>query len=244
MNLFIDIGNTAIKFALDDLKNVTSISTKEVIEGDFDLSFLPKGVDQVFVSSVVPKAFEKIKAKVFGKYGILMKQEAISNDYGVYIDMDNPQELGDDLFYDLVGANATSKVPLLIVDLGTANKFLYIDENHRFYSAQIIEGLYMALHGLANSTALLPHIEDGDIKPILKCNNTVDVLLSSAYNAQVDAINGAVARYQKELGNKDIPIILTGGNVKDIYKDLNFKYQKVDNLCLKGLQVTSRGKKK
>ena len=64
MNLFIDIGNTAIKFALDDLKNVTSISTKEVIEGDFDLSFLPKGVDQVFVSSVVPKAFEKIKAKV------------------------------------------------------------------------------------------------------------------------------------------------------------------------------------
>ena len=242
MKLFIDIGNTATKFALEDFKNVTSISTKKILDGDFDLSFLPRSVENVYVSSVVPKAFEAIKNKIFGKYDLLIKQNKISNDYGVIIDMDNPQELGDDLFCDLVGANDMVKPPLLIVDLGTANKFLYIDKDHKFYSAQIIEGLYMALNGLASNTALLPKIDDGDIKPILKCNNTVDVLLSSAYHAQVDSINGAVARYLKEIGNKDIPILLTGGNVKDIYKDLNFKYQQVDNLCLRGLEVISRGK--
>ena len=122
------------------------------------------------------------------------------------------------------------------MDLGTATKFLLIDDKGVFSTCAIIQGLELSLRNLAQNTALLPMLSFDEVKPLLENRNTKDVLVSSAYYSHVDMINGMVARYKKEVGYP-LKVVLTGGNIKNIKKDLDFEYETKDYLCLLGIKV-------
>lgn len=247
MKLCIDVGNTATKFAIDEKEGIKPILTIDTskIEEDVDgaLSMLNiSDLDGVFVSSVVPFVSKKLKEYFYGKYNVEVYLVSPSDESGVVLDIDNKDELGADLLCDLAGAKALYGYPLLIVDLGTATKFLFIDNKGVFFTCAIIQGLELSLHNLSKNTALLPLLNFDEVKPLLENRNTKDVLVSSAYYSHVDMINGMIARYKRAV-NYPFKVILTGGNIDKIAKDLDFDYEIKNNLCLEGIKVIESLKK-
>ena len=251
MNLFIDVGNTLTKVALDsgkDIKFLFAVASSLVVEDGVNalmkyIDYFPKDINNIYLSSVVPNAYNEIFdfAKFALKYQKVIRIDHTSSDL-VKINIDNPKELGNDLLCDLVGAEALFGHPCLIVDMGTATKFLLIDDKGVFSTCSFVPGLEMSLNTLASNTALLPKLRLEKAKPLLDNHNTKDVMISSAYYSQIDMINGMVKRYKDEV---DYPllVILTGGNVKLIKDNFDFEYKLVDNLCLRGLKVIADSKK-
>ena len=247
MKLYIDVGNTATKFAIDEnqeIKPILTIKTSN-IEEDVDgaLSNLEiENLDGIYVSSVVPLVSESLQGYFQRKYNLDVYLISSDDESGVKLAIDDKNELGSDLLCDLAGAKALYGYPLLIVDLGTATKFLLIDKNNVFSTCAIIQGLELSLHNLSKNTALLPMLNFDEVKPLLENKNTKDVLVSSAYYSHVDMINGMVARYKKAVGYP-FKVVLTGGNIDKIAKDLDFDYEIKNNLCLEGIKVIVNLKK-
>ena len=247
MKLYIDVGNTATKFAIDEkegLKPILTINTSKIEEDvDGTLSVLKvENLDGIYVSSVVPLVSKSLQGYFHRKYNLEVYLISPSDESGVELEIDDKNELGSDLLCDLAGAKALYGYPLLIVDLGTATKFLLVDKNNVFSTCAIIQGLELSLHNLSKNTALLPMLSFDEVKPLLENKNTKDVLVSSAYYSHVDMINGMVARYKKAV---DYPfkVVLTGGNIDKIAKDLDFDYEIKNNLCLEGIKVIVNLKK-
>ena len=241
MKLLIDIGNTMVKCGLDEKDDVKLLFRIPSI--DINKSFLEetkkhidiKDITEVVISSVVPNRTEELKAVFKDK-----KVRVVSpvDESGVEIKIDNPKELGTDLLCDLAGAKKRYGNNVLVLDLGTATKFLYLDDNGVFSSCAITPGIRMALGMMFNGTALLPDIDISKPKKVLDCHNTEDVLSSSAYYSHVDTLNGMVKRYIKEIGH-DVKVVMTGGNSSFFEETLDFKFILDDNLCLYGLKVIS-----
>ena len=239
MKLYIDLGNTMLKCGIDDgdsIKLLFRIPTKQ-IDNDFinelNKYFSNNEIESVNISSVVP---EQVKRLVGLLKNVPTNVISPLDNAGVKITIDNPKELGTDLLCDLAGARAKYGVDLLIIDLGTANKFLYLNEKGEFNSCAITLGLGMSLKKMSSSTALLPDIDISSPKKLLDCHNTIDVLNASAYYSQIAIINNITKQYKEEIGH-DVRVILTGGNA-DIFKDkLNFEFILEEYLCLYGLKI-------
>ena len=236
MNLYIDVGNTATKFGVeydDEVQSICTMSTKEVIKNPGDvLNTIPGKLDHVYISSVVPEASKSL-ANIFD---VPVTFISPLDDSGIKVKIDYPEELGTDLLCDIAAANKLFGYPSLIVDLGTATKFILIDEDGVFSTCAIVPGIELSLATLNKNTALLPRIDLREIKPLLECHNTVDVLMSSAYYSHSDMINGIVKRYKDALGY-DIQVIVTGGNLDFIKDQLNFNYKVKYSLCLQGIKA-------
>lgn len=243
MNLYIDIGNSAVKFGIDKNNDVEFLCYLKNDEIALDVlkAKLPNKVDKIIISSVVPTLSEKISEmlkSIYKVHPIILKSTDKS---GVNINIDNPSELGCDLLADLAAANKYYGTPILIIDAGTATKFLYIDEKKTFFSCAIVPGLELQLKMLNTGTALLPDSTVKEVKPLLKCHNTIDVITSSSYYSHIDMINGMVDRYEKEIGHL-VKKVVTGGNISKIKDLLKFEYIYDPTLCLKGVKVVGEGK--
>ena len=240
MNIYIDVGNTTTKFGVDVLGEVSCqkvVATKDLLEhssNDVFDSF--EEVTNVYVSSVVPKVSDILSQIVEEKYEFSPIFISPRDEAGVIIKIDNPNELGTDLLCDLAaGRKLVPNDPLLIVDLGTATKFLLIDKNGVFSSCAIIPGLELSLKILNEGTALLPEVKQEKLKKLIDLHNTVDVLTSSVQYVQIESINGLVKRYEKEIGYP-VKKLLTGGNLNYIKNYLDFDFLEKDNLCLTGIK--------
>ena len=246
MNLCIDVGNTTIGVAFFEeeaiLKRLTftvntkktsdeyiSVINRALKENDFDVT----QIDNIILSSVVPSItdpLQKALVAVFNQEPILIMPGIKT---GLMIHVDNPNEIGNDLIADLVGAKLKYSYPSLIVDLGTASKILLLDKNGAFTSCVIVPGLSIGLNSLTNNAALLPEVSLKTPKSIM-ARNTVDAINAGVIYGHIEMINGIVHRYEKELGYK-CKHILTGGSaiyIKDLVKN-EFVYE--PNLCLEGL---------
>ena len=246
MNIYIDVGNTATKFAVDDnqqIKYTRTIDTAKIMENGSVLELLDLDVvNNVYISSVVPVVSKTLEEYFYKKYKASVCFVSPRDESGVEIKIDNRDELGADLLCDLAGAKELFGYPILIVDLGTATKFLLIDDKGAFSTCAIIQGLELSLRNLAQNTALLPMLSFDEVKPLLENRNTKDVLISSAYYSHIDMINGMVARYKKAV-SYPLKVVLTGGNIKNIKNDLDFDYEIKDFLCLEGLKIIVNNRK-
>lgn len=246
MNLCIDVGNTTIGVAFFNeeaiakrltytvnLKKTSdeyeSVINRTLKENDFDVN----DIHNIILSSVVPSINDPLIIALRDVFGIEPMLIAPGIKTGLMIHVDNPSEIGNDLIADLVGAKEKHGYPLLIIDLGTASKILLIDKSGAFTSCLIVPGLALSLNSLTNNAALLPEISLKTPKSIM-ARNTVDAITAGVIYGHVDLINGAIKRYEKELGYK-CKHILTGGSaiyIKDLLKD-EVIYE--PNLCLEGL---------
>lgn len=230
MNVCIDVGNTTVGvgvFEGDKLiakaSTATNISKTEdeyataivsqLRSQDFDAS----KVDTVIYSSVVPGVNRALKGalmSVFGKEPICIGPGIKT---GLSIKVDNPNEIGNDLIADLVGAKEKYGYPCLICDLGTASKILLLDKNGTFCSCVFVPGLSLSAASLTSKAALLP---DASLEAptTIMARNTIAAMNAGIVYGHVDMIEGLIKRYEKELGY-NCKHILTGGGaiiVKDI----------------------------
>lgn len=237
MKLFIDVGNTAMKFATNEnqFSYLGRFFTRELSKEKLDnlLSNIST-IDSVYVASVVPNANKFLDEYFQNKYSLTINEIKVNDYPGLKICIDNKDELGMDLYCDLVGAYKKYGPSTLVIDLGTASKILLIDKNGIFSSCVILPGIEMSRKVLSLDTALLPRVDIKDIKKISDCHNTADVISSSTYYGQVEMINGLIRRYEDEIGYH-CKHVFTGGNALEIIKNISGEYVLEENLCLKGI---------
>lgn len=238
MLILFDVGNTTINVAVYNLikKNIQKtfkINTDLVKTTDeYYLSlngFLNNYlISDIMIASVVPQITKILNnlAKKFYHIDALLLESGTKT--GVKVITDNPKEVGADL---IATAAAVTKpnTQSLIIDLGTATKYIYI-KNNAITGVIITPGLKISINALIGNTALLPEIEIKTPKKLLG-TNTIECMQSGVTYGIAAQVDGLINMIKEEV-KEDFTIYLTGGysntiepllknNVK-ISKDLIF----------------------
>ncbi len=239
MKLLIDIGNSNIcvaiagdkiekTFRYKTLKNRTDDELYLIYKPLFDIY----KIDSAIISSVVPvltSAFSKMIKKYLDIDALIIGPGIKT---GISVKADDPKIVGADLICDCAGAMKFYDESI-IVDLGTATKFIYC-KNNVFYGCAIAPGVALSLNALVNGAELLHSIELQAPKKVLG-TNTCNSMLSGIIYTNSCAIDGIVKKIRIEVGNPNIPVIATGGLSKLIIPSCEETILLEENLTLIGL---------
>lgn len=238
MILLFDVGNTNIKIGLakdnkiEQVFRINSVSnmTPDLYAVRLNRLFNPEIVKGVIIASVVPEITINLKILAKRLYGVEPIVLGPGIRTGINIRTDNPQEVGADI---ICGAAAlTDPKATVIIDLGTANKYLYV-ENKMLSGVIISPGVVISIKALVGSTALLPHVEIKVPDKVLG-TNTVECMQSGVIYGTASEVEGIIKRIQKETG-KDVHVVITGGLAKVIKPLVDIKMEVRPNLVLEGL---------
>lgn len=251
MILAIDIGNTNIVLgclrdeqilfterlstdhAKTDLEH--AISIKNVLE----LHHIdPAEIEGAIIGSVVPPITSLIKEalrKITGCEAMIVGPGLKT---GLNILMDNPASVGSDLIVGAVAGIAEYRLPLVIIDMGTATTICVVDENKNYIGGMILPGLRVSLDSLTSRTSQLPRISLDPPKRLIG-KNTIDCMKSGILYGNASCIDGMVDRIEEDLGQK-VTVVATGGLAGSIAPLCKHNIILDDELLLKGLLLIYR----
>ena len=243
----VDIGNTHTGVGIykdDDLVISERISTdteKTDTEYAMQLSYIleSNGVDRseitgAVMSSVVPPInhdFANAVKKVTGHKPLIVGPGTKT---GMRINVDDPGSLGADMVAAAVGGIALYGAPLIIIDLGTATTYSYIDDNGDFYGCVIMPGVVTGMESLVNNTALLPGIDFRPPKNVVM-KDTIGCLQSGIIYGEAARIDGMIKKIKREM-DTDPPVVATGGLAKVILPYCDSDVILDNDLVIKGLK--------
>ena len=255
MILAIDVGNTNIVLGCIDgdeclfVERLSTVRTKTELEYAIDIKNVldiyhihRSDIEGGIVSSVVPQITNIVKLAVekILKKEVLVVGAGIKT--GLNIRMDNPAQLGSDLVVNAVAGIAEYPVPLLILDLGTANTVSVIDKNKNYIGGMIYPGIGVSLDSLTARASQLGGIGIEAPEHIIG-KNTVECMKSGIIYSSAAAIDGSIDRLQDELEG-EATVIATGGLAKKIVPYCKREIILDDDLLLKGLAVIYRKNRK
>ncbi len=238
MKLYIDIGNSDIVIG----KGNGSIEETYRYHTDFKksgdeyyalLKHLFHDVDHVVIASVAPKLNEAFKTFIKRYFGITPLFVGPGVKTGVKIKTDYPQEVGADLVAAATGAIAHYGPDAVIIDMGTATTFTYM-EAEEIKGVSITIGLDSSKDALVENAQQLLQFEFQKPKKILG-TNTIEALNAGLLYGHIFQIEGMVDRVLSHGGKEDIPVLVTGGSSRHLEGHLPARFHFDDHLVLKGL---------
>ena len=250
MILTLDIGNTNIKTALFDGKemvkywrlstNITNTSDEYGItimnlfrHGGVDA----KDVEGIVISSVVPTINFTIEHMCLNYFGITPTFIAPGVKTGINIRYENPRELGSDRIANAVAAydEYGGEKPVIFIDFGTATTFGVVDEHGAFLGGAIFPGIKLASEALVSGTAKLPRFALAQPEHVIG-RTTLTNLQSGMFYGYVGMVTNLVQQMKKELG-KDAVVVATGGMAVLIAEEAKVIDHLDGLLTLKGLRL-------
>lgn len=231
MLLAIDAGNTNIVFALvavgegggREIKTRWRIATDPRRTADEYAVWLSQlialegyqrsDVEGVIISTVVPRAMhnlEVLSTKYFGHDPLIAGRPPV--EWGVALDVDEPQSLGADRAVNTIAAHALHAGDLIVIDFGTATTLDVSDFNGAYKGGIIAPGINLSLDALVNAAAKLPRIAIEAPKAHVGVigRNTVDQMNIGVYWGYIAMIEGLVTRMKAEIG-RPAKVVATGG---------------------------------
>ena len=146
---FIDDGRIAGTYRITTKANHTSDEYGLMITQFLALSgYKPADVDDVIISSVVPKVMHSFRASIVKFLDIDPMIVGPGIKTGLNIRMDNPQNMGADCIADCAGAYYEYGGPILVADFGTATTFNYVTADASVISGLITTGIRTMQAGL------------------------------------------------------------------------------------------------
>lgn len=211
MILTVDVGNSNIVYGLFEenvLKTHARVQTKKPI-----LSFLQTFtnhhyIEAVIISSVVPSVNEDLIVaceQLFYLEPIFINSQMTRL---VDLSIDTHHEMGGDLVCGLVGAAMKYKAPCIIVDCGTATKYMYLDKDKTFHGGAISLGIEKSLQALIGNAELLPNMEL-KVPSNLISIDTVTAIQSGIVLGHAKMVEGMVDSIKSQYG--EAYVVLTGG---------------------------------
>ena len=239
MILLIDIGNSNICLGVYKQEQMHTYRMKSFVDKSSDeyylllKNFITESVEDVIISSVVPQitsAFVKLSQQYFEVTPYIVGQKLKT---GIQIVCDDPKTVGADLICDVVAA-AQIFDEGLVIDLGTASKFLYY-KNKTYLGAVIAPGVAVSTKAMVSSAALLPHMEL--VVPAKVLNTaTIPCMQSGVLYGFASMVDGLIQRIKDELKQPHLKIIATGGLISLIAPLCKEKIEQIEpDLVLKGL---------
>jgi len=213
--LAIDIGNTAATVGFyeggrleefgsiyyNDIPKYVSKITSSGKENHLDIA----------ISSVFPEITKKVKSSLGSKKG--QKIWVVGKNLTIQIrhKYSNYKYLGSDRKLNIYGAVRMYRLPLLVIDYGTAITFDYIDSKGIFQGGMIIPGPETAYRALGQRAALLP--KDLTLPKRAKtflgrnARECMESGILEGYGAMTDEL---ILRFRKRYG-KNLRVLATGG---------------------------------
>ena len=223
-NIFIDIGNSAIKWR---------IPYSEVYSENLDnfLSNKLPQADKAWVSVVAyDHIIEDLKAH-FNEVHIVKAQKQFSK---LKIAYDDSSSLGSDRFCAMLGSmDHFPGKPLLVIDIGSAMTFDVLDENGLHLGGLIMPGLNALRKSFSN-------FETSDLtaNDIGLAVNTENAWKNGTQDMLLSAINNQIQKFNDNFF--DGIVTTSGGLVNDIKNYLPKSVQIFDNLVIDGLESYSQ----
>ena len=212
MHLFIDAGNTRIKYAghdslTEDPRTQASwlFHRSMPTDGAADFS-LPSDFEprRILIVSVASAAINARLSQQLSPWHDRIEWFRSTAEYcGLRNGYADPAQLGADRWAAAIGAWCRVRGACLVVGAGTATKIDVITADGVFAGGCILPGLEMMRRSLASGTAALP-LAAGEFADLPR--NTADAIFSGCLNAQL----GAIERMRKGLP-AEAPVLLAGG---------------------------------
>lgn len=237
MNLCIDQGNSRTKVAIfsDENKILKSLSYKRFTSADVERIFSLYPLRNSIVSSVVniePSVINALHRRS-GKMVLFdhLTPIPITNCY------ETPETLGQDRLAAAVGAQTLAPdTNLLIIDIGSAITYDFVDQQGNYHGGNIAPGLKMRLAVLNQMTTRLPliDVDENELIPLFG-HNTRDAIKAGVVRGIAFEVKGYMRTLQERVGN--FRTFLTGGHAAFIINTVqsNLDYNK--NLVLIGLNT-------
>ena len=156
----------------------------------------------------------------------------------INVDLENPNEVGDDRIINAIAANHLYKPPHIIIDFGTATTFDIVNVKKDYIGGLICPGINLTLKSLNDGTALLPLIEFKKTSEIIG-KSTVGAMESGVYWGYISLIEGIVERLLKDNDCTNANVVATGGYAKVFENDLKCINYIEEDLTLIGLNLTA-----
>jgi type III pantothenate kinase len=223
-NLYLDLGNSAVKWRTSDSKVFS-----EDIE-NFSITALDQS-NTAWLSAVAHSEIVQEISTHFETINIIKPHKRFGN---LTLSYDDPSMLGADRFSAMLGAiNHFPNKPLLVIDIGSAITFDVVDNNGLHHGGLIMPGM-KALRGSFEKFKTI------DLSFNLKglANNTDDAWKQGTYAMIIGAINYQIESFQSNFSDGVVPVC--GGHAKEFKKELPKSIELFDNLVLDGLESYSQ----
>lgn len=246
MNLLIDLGNTALKWATSDDPE----SPHTLVHGGshhFPDKFLSdwrgRGFRHVYGCFVASRDLTLSLTRQIESLGMqvtwLKAQDRYSGDFQLINQYKNPVQLGSDRWHAAIGAvYFMPKQPLLVVHVGTATTVDCVypeDDNMIFAGGRIAPGVVLMRDSLVSGTATLPKA-DGDYADFP--TDTMTAIVTGIVDSQLGLIERGM-RVMHQHGFEPT-LVLAGGAVGRFAPYLQKEFPKSvikHNLVLRGLAL-------
>ncbi len=235
MNICIDQGNSRTKVALfnSDGKMLKHFVYKSFSSVDAERLFELYPIENSIISSVVNLESSMVNAlNRLSKSFVLfdhLTPVPIQNDYLT------PETLGQDRLAAAVGASwLCPKENLLIIDLGSAITYDFVNDEGHFLGGNIAPGLKMRLTVLHTMTKKLPQVEVDEQELIpLYGQKTRDAIAAGVMRGMVFEVKGYIRTMAERTAH--FHTFLTGGNAPYILSAVQNDVQYEKYLVLIGL---------
>ncbi len=223
MLLVFDVGNTNMVLGIYEGKELVKywrISTdKDKTSDEYgilinnlfkyeDIDF--ELIEDVIISSVVPNvmhALENFCVKYCKKKPLVVGPGIKT---GLNIKYDNPKQVGADRIVNAVAGMDKYGYPLIIVDFGTATTFCAISDKGEYLGGTIAPGIKISSEALFQRASKLPRVELTKPGSAI-CKNTVSAMQAGIIYGYVGLVEKIIDMTRKELNQKDVKVIATGG---------------------------------
>ena len=223
MIVAVDIGNTNIVLGFiedDEIVATYRISTQSTHTADeyglMLVQFLAmsgyktKDVDGVIICSVVPQVMHSFRASIVNFFGIDPMIVGPGVKTGVNLRIDDPKTMGTDCIVNCVASYYLYDGASLVIDMGTATTFNYIDADANIRMCVIAPGMQTSAHALAGDTAQLPNVEIARPACGIMATNTVASIQSGLYYAALGGLEKTVEVCHEQIG-APFTVVATGG---------------------------------
>lgn len=248
MLLAVDIGNTNITIGVyegDTLHSAWRLGTvHERMPDEYGIQIVSlfaqaglerKQIHGTVLASVVPpltSTFEAALARYLGLTPLVIDAGVKT---GVRILYEDPKAVGADRVADAAAVKALYGTPACVVDFGTATTFDGISPEGDYLGGAIAPGIGIAADALFRRTAKLTRVDlvppPGPIG-----RNTVHAMQSGLLYGYVGLVEGMVARFRDELGER-MKVIGTGGLAELIASQTSVIEHVAPWLTLEGLRI-------
>lgn len=245
----VNIGNTRIALGVyrgDTLVHSFRLSSRQERTED-EIRALLDGILSPFtdvvdggwaaLSSVVPartNTFIRLLRDWTGTEPLVVTGENVP---GLQVDVPEPAMVGSDRIVNAVAAAEISRLPCIVVDLGTATNIEVVGEGPRYLGGIIAPGIVTAAEALFQGTARLGAVELNRPDRVIG-KTTRECLQSGVVLGAVAQIDGLVAAIRKELGST-AGVIGTGGLAAVLGPESKTIRRVVPELTLEGLRIVA-----
>ncbi|HEY9185594.1 MAG TPA: type III pantothenate kinase [Salegentibacter sp.] len=233
MNLVVDIGNTLVKMAVfqnASLQYKVAVAGKDFFQKTKEIFKSFPNIEYSILSSVIKNTEREEKFLEERSELVILTMDIKQPFTNHYV---TPSTLGKDRIA-LIAA-AVKNYPgknVLVIDAGSCITYDFKNKKEEYLGGAISPGLAMRFRAMHEFTGNLPLFKAAE-NQLVTGNSTQKAMNSGAVNGVVFEIDGFINSYKSE--NKDLTIILTGGDMLFLSKQLKNSIFANPNFLFEGL---------